>query len=458
MDHFDAIIIGAGQAGPSLAARLATAGQRTALIERHLFGGTCVNTGCIPTKTLIASARAAYQARRAGDYGVTIDGAITVDMPAVKARKDAVAGTDNDRIPQWMADMDHLTAIQGHARFRDAHTIEVDGTPIRGERIFINVGGRARVPDMPGLDTVDYLTNSSMMDVDYLPEHLVIVGGSYIGLEFGQMYRRFGSRVTIVEKGDRLIAKEDPAVSEAVREILEAEGIAIRCDAECIGVKPRDGGVAVDVECADGPPEIDGSHLLLAVGRVPNTHDLGLENAGIARDERGYITVDDRLRTSQSHVWALGDCNGRGAFTHTAYNDFQIVAANLLDAANRSVADRIPCYALYTDPPLGRIGQTVSQVRESGRPALVGHLPMSKVGRAREMGETHGFMSVVVDADSKAILGAAILGVRGDEVVQGLLDAMYAGAPFTTVRDAMHIHPTVAELIPTLLDNLEPLE
>ncbi|HDR9059328.1 TPA: FAD-containing oxidoreductase [Burkholderia vietnamiensis] len=455
--HFDAIVIGTGQAGPPLAARLAGAGMKVAIVERGQFGGTCVNTGCIPTKTLVASAYAAHLARRAHEYGVSA-GPVSVDMKAVKARKDAIAGRSNHGVEQWVRGLDHTTVLQGHARFEQADTVRVGDALLQAERIFINVGGRAQIPPIPGLDTVPYLTNSTMMDVDFVPEHLVIVGGSYIGLEFGQMYRRFGARVTIVEKGPRLIQREDDDVSQAVQEILAGEGIDVQLGANCLRAR-RDGErVVVGLDCDGGGREVAGSHLLLAVGRVPNTDDLGLERAGVATDSRGYIAVDEQLRTNVPGIWALGDCNGRGAFTHTAYNDYEIVAANLLDDDPRKVSDRIPAYALYIDPPLGRVGMTLAQARQTGRRLLVGTRPMTRVGRAVEKGESLGFMKVIVDADDHALLGASILGVTGDEVVHGLLDVMAARAPYTTISRAMHIHPTVSELVPTLLQDLHPVE
>ncbi len=455
---YDAIVIGAGQAGPSLADRLGREGLRTAIIERHLVGGTCVNVGCIPTKTLVGSARVAYLARRAGEFGVRIDAPVRVDMAKVKARKDEVAGASHAGVAAWIEGMKNVTHVRGHARFTGPRSVEVDGETLSAERIFVNVGARARVPDFPGLDRVDYLTNSSIMALDVLPEHLVIVGGSYIGLEFAQIYRRFGAQVTVVEMNDRLIAREDEDVSQAVREILEGEGVTVRLNAECIGFERGPLGVRMNIQCEADPTPIDGSHLLLAVGRTPNTHDLGLEHAGVETDARGQIVVDDELHTSADGIWALGEVNGRGAFTHTAYNDFEIVGSNLFDGDQRRVTDRIPCYGLFIDPPLGRAGLSEREVRESGRPALVGTRPMSRVGRAREFGETRGFMKVLVDAESKAILGAAILGLHGDEAVHALLDTMYAKQPYTVVSRAVHIHPTVAELIPTVLQELKPLE
>jgi pyruvate/2-oxoglutarate dehydrogenase complex dihydrolipoamide dehydrogenase (E3) component len=458
---FDAIVIGTGQAGPSLAARLARAGMKVAVIERKLFGGTCVNTGCIPTKTMVASAYAAHLARRAAEFGVSVAGGISVDMKRVKARKDEIAGQSRTGVESWLKGLPNGTVYQGSARFESAHEVSVGPERLVAERIFINVGGRAVIPAMPGLSEVPYLTNSSMMAVDFLPPHLVVVGGSYIGLEFAQMFRRFGSEVTVVTAGSRLISREDEDISAAIHDILEREGIRIRLNAKCIGLSRRGDGIGADLECAGGPPEVAGSHLLLAVGRRPNTDDLGLENADVAQDKQGYIVVDDQLRTNVPGIWALGDCNGKGGFTHTSYNDFEIVAANLLDSDPRRVSDRIPAYALYIDPPLGRCGMTEAQVRQevrqSGRAALMATRPMTRVGRAVEKGETQGFMKVLVDAETKLILGAAILGMSGDEVIHCILDVMYAKAPYTVMQRAMHIHPTVSELVPTLLGDLKPL-
>jgi pyruvate/2-oxoglutarate dehydrogenase complex dihydrolipoamide dehydrogenase (E3) component len=457
-EKYDAIVIGTGQSGPSLAVRLANAGRKTAIIERKLFGGTCVNVGCIPTKTLIASARAAHVARHGADFGVAIDGNITVDMMRVKARKDSVVRQSNEGVTKWLRNTPNLTVLEGHARLEGPRTVRVNERLLEAAEIFLNVGGRASVPDTPGITEVGYLTNSSMMEIDFLPEHLIIIGGSYIGLEFAQMYRRFGSRVTVVEMGPRLIAREDEEVSAAIQKILEGEGIEIRLNAKCITVAKRGNGVAAGVSCESGPPQVTGSHLLLAVGRVPNTDDLGLEKAGVKTDARGYIVVDDELRTNVPGIWALGDANGRGAFTHTSYNDYEIVAANLLDGGRRRVTDRIPAYALYIDPPLGRAGMTEREVRASGRKALAGRMMMSRVGRARERGETQGFMSILVDAESKLILGAALLGIEADEAIHSILDVMYARAPYTVIQNAVHIHPTVTELIPTLLADLKPLK
>ncbi len=457
-DKYDAIVIGTGQSGPSLAARFASEGLKTAVLERKLFGGTCVNVGCIPTKTLVASARAAYMARRGADFGVVIDSPIKVDMKRVKARKDEVVRQSNEGVETWLKSTPNLTVYEGHGRFESANTVRVNGDLLEADKIVINVGARAFIPDMPGLGSVDYLTNSSIMEVDYLPEHLIVVGGSYIGLEFAQMYRRFGSRVTVVEMGDRLISRDDEDVSDTVKEILENEDVEVRTKAKCIAVENRGDRVAVALDCGEEPKEVVGSHLLLAVGRRPNTDDLGLDKAGIEADERGFVLVDDELRTNVPHIWATGDVNGRGAFTHTSYNDYEIVAANLFDNDPRRVSDRIITYALYIDPPLGRAGMTEAEVRSSGRKALIGKRMMTRVSRAKERGETQGFMKVLIEAETKRILGAAVLGIGGDEIIHSMLDVMYADAPYTVIQRAVHIHPTVTELIPTMLGELKPLE
>ncbi len=459
---FDAVVVGAGQAGPPLAARLANAGLKTVLIEREHLGGTCVNDGCTPTKALVASARAAHMARRAADYGVRLEGTVGVDMKAVKARMDAVVGHSVANLEKWLGGTPNLTLLWGHARFTGPRRLEVGGRAVEAPKVFLDVGARAAPLPWHGAEGVEVLSNASLLALDALPDHLVIAGGSYIGLEFAQIYRRFGARVTVVEHGERLISREDADVSDAIRSILEGEGVAFHFSAKQAGVAPGPGGAGVRVSLAGrgaggGALDIDASHLLAAVGRMPNTDDLGLDAAGIETDERGHVVVDDELRTSAEGVWALGEANGRGAFTHTSYNDFQIVAANLLDGGRRRVSERIPAYALYTDPPLGRIGMGEAEVRASGRPALVGTLPMARVSRARERGETDGFMRVFVDAENERILGATLLGIEADEVVHLLLDAMYAGASYKVVRDAVHIHPTVSELIPTLLEDLQPL-
>jgi pyruvate/2-oxoglutarate dehydrogenase complex dihydrolipoamide dehydrogenase (E3) component len=458
MPNYDAIVIGTGQSGPALTRRLAAAGSKVAVIERKLFGGTCVNTGCTPTKTMVASAYAAHLARRAADYGVTIGGAVKVDMRAVKARKDAVVAPSRNGVEQSLKTLAGCTVYEGHGRFVAPKQVQVGQEVLTADRIFLNVGARAVVPPIPGLDRTPYLTNSSMMDVDFLPPHLVVLGGSYIGLEFAQMYRRFGSEVTVIELSPRLISREDEDVSQAIADILAGEGIAIRVNSKVVGVDKQGERVAATVETDGAKSRVVGSHLLLAIGRRPNTDDLGLDRAGVAVDKRGYVEVDDQLRTSVPGIWALGDCNGRGAFTHTSWNDYEIVASNLLDNGSRRVSDRITAYALYIDPPLGRAGMSRAEVRKTGRPALVATMPMERVARAREKGETKGFMRVLVDKETKRILGASLLGLSGDEVIHCILDVMYAKAPYTVLQQAMHIHPTVSELIPTMLGELAPLE
>lgn len=453
--HYDAIVIGAGQAGPALTGRLNEAGMKTAVIERQHVGGTCVNVGCIPTKTFVGSARVAYLARQAHAFGIDVPGPVAVDMARVKARKDEIVAAANTGLTEWLESMDNVDFLRGHARFVDNWTIAVNGEHLEADRIFLDVGARARVPDWGGLDDVPYLTNSTLLDLDTVPEHLLIIGGSYVGLEFAQMYRRFGSRVTVIEMQDRLIGREDEDISDAVREILEGEGISVRLNAECLEVRATDDGVAVRVSCKDGPEEETGSHLLVAVGRAPNTGDLGLENTGVEITERGHIKVDDYLRTAVPHIHAMGEANGRGAFTHTSYNDYEIVAASLFDNDPRKVTDRIDCYGLFIDPPLGRAGLTERDASKAGYRTRVGKRPMTRVGRAKEFGETRGFMKVVVDADSDRILGAAILGLNGDEAVHCLLDVMYTDQPYTVLAQAVHIHPTVTELIPTVLQGLE---
>ena len=456
MQSFDAIIVGAGQAGPALAGRLTKAGWSVAFVERKLFGGTCVNTGCTPTKAMVASAHAAHLARRAAEFGVRVAD-VSIDIAAVIARREAIVAASRNGVEKYLRDNPKVTVFTGTASFVSPKVLRVGEEQLTAKHIFLNVGGRASVPEMPGVHDVPYLTNTSLLALDVLPKHLVIVGGSYIGIEFGQMYRRFGSEVTIIEKSSRLVPREDEDVSASVLSILQGEGITVRLDAECIELAPHEQGVQARANCTEGEPIVTGSHILLAVGRTPNTQDLGLDRAGIATDKRGYIVVDDQLRTSVEGVYALGDCNGRGAFTHTAYNDYEIVAANILDNDPRRMSDRILCYAMYMDPPLARIGMTEAEVRASGKPALIATRPMTRVGRAVEKGETLGFMKVLVDAENKLLLGASLLGVGCDEAIHCLLDTMYARAPFTTVQRAVHIHPTVAELIPTLLGDLKPL-
>jgi pyruvate/2-oxoglutarate dehydrogenase complex dihydrolipoamide dehydrogenase (E3) component len=454
--QYDAVIIGTGQAGPPLAKRLSQAGMSVAIVERGRFGGTCVNTGCIPTKAMVASAYAAHISRRSADFGVIVEGEVRVNLTTVYSRKNAIAERSRAGVERSLRGLPRCDVYTGHARLKTAREVEVGHQVLSAHRIFLDVGGRAAVPPMPGLDRVPFLTNSSMMNLDVLPEHLVIVGGSYVGVEFAQMFQRFGSRVTIIEAGARLLQREDVEISSAVQDVLTREGINLRLNARCLSVDGRAGEVVAHIECDEDERAVAGTHLLLAVGRQPNTDDLGLETAGVLRDKRGYMVVNDRLETNVPGIWALGDCNGRGAFTHTAYNDFQIVAANLLDGAARTVSERIPAYAVYIDPPLGRVGLTEHEARHGGRRVLVGRRPMTRVGRAIEKGETNGLMKIVVDEQSQEILGAAVFGTGGDEVIHCVLDTMYAKAGYTVLQRAMHIHPTVSELIPTLLDELAP--
>jgi pyruvate/2-oxoglutarate dehydrogenase complex dihydrolipoamide dehydrogenase (E3) component len=457
--NYDAIVIGAGQAGPSLAARFAGAGKSVAIIERHLFGGTCVNAGCTPTKTLIASARIAYDARRAHDYGIELPAAsVAVDMRAVQARKKRVVDASKTGLENWIRGMRNCTVYKGHARFESARSVSVAGQVLTSEQIFINVGGRPRIPAFPGIHGLPFLTSTSLLELEELPAHLLIIGGSYVGLEFAQMYRRFGSDVTVIEQQPRLLSHEDLEVAAAIQAALEAEGIQIRLEAECIELAHNAESVTANVHCSAGSPQITGSHVLVAVGRVPNTDDLGLEKAGVETDHAGFIKVDDELRTNVSGIWALGDCNGKGAFTHTAYNDYEIVAANLFEGnPRRRLSDRIPCYALFVDPPLGRVGLTERDALAQGRTIRIGSRPMTRVARAVEKGETRGLLKVVVDARSNLILGASILGVGADEAIHSIIDVMAAKVPFTTLRNTVHIHPTVSELIPTVLGELSEL-
>jgi pyruvate/2-oxoglutarate dehydrogenase complex dihydrolipoamide dehydrogenase (E3) component len=454
---FDAIVIGTGQAGPPLAARLSRAGMKVAVVEKDKFGGTCVNDGCTPTKAMIASAYAAHMATRAGDYGVVLDASPRVDMKRVKARKDDMVRASGDGVEHWMQGLKDARIYRGHARFIARNVVKVNDDELSADMIFVDVGGRPRIPKMQGLDSVPYFTNVTMMDLDFVPERLVVVGGSYVGLEFAQMMRRFGSRVTVVEMGPRLVNREDEDVSLAIRDFLRAEGLEVRLGAECLSVRKEAGGLSVGLQCTEGAPRESGTHLLLAVGRVPNTDDLGLDRADIRTDKHGYIEVDEALRTSNPRVWALGDCNGKGAFTHTAYNDHEIVADNLLSNTSRKYTDRIPVYALYTDPPLGRVGMSEAQIRKAGIDASVGKRPMTRVARAIEKGETLGFLKIHVEQGSKRILGASLLGTAADEAVHSLIDAIYSRIPYTEFQRHVRIHPNVSELLPTVLEDLTPL-
>ncbi|WAC71758.1 FAD-containing oxidoreductase [Roseateles sp. SL47] len=455
---FDAIVIGAGQAGPPLAERMSQAGWRVAVIERSRVGGTCVNTGCIPTKAMVASAHAAWVVQQAHRWGIRVPDGAEVDLPAVLARKDRISGKSRQSVELWLRGMKQVELIMGHAQFEDPNTVRVGDRRLTAGRMFINVGGRPAQTGVQGLQDVPWLTNASIMQVDRLPRHLVVVGGSYIGLEFAQMFRRFGSEVTVVQRAAQLVPREDADVAQALQRLLENEGIQIRTGAECVRLAPARDEIAVEVNCTEGDPRLHGSHVLIATGRQPNTQDLGLERAGVVLDERGYVQVNDQLQSNVPHIWALGDCNGRGAFTHTAWNDFEVVAANLFEAAGRSVKDRMVTYALYTDPPLARIGPSEQEVRKSSRPALIGTRPMSRVGRAVEKGEDTGFIKLIVDAQTQALVSATLLGVDGDEAIHSLLDVMAAKRPYTDITTGgVRIHPTVSELLPTVLQSLKPM-
>jgi len=455
---FDSIVIGTGQSGPSMAARLARSGRKVAVIERAKMGGTCVNYGCIPTKTLVASARAIHMARRGAEFGFDLESPPRVDMKRVKQRKDAVVERSNSGVTKWLEGTDNLELIRGHGRFASAGTIRVGERLLEAGEIFVNVGARAAAPPVPGLSEIPYWTNTEMTDVDFLPESLIILGGSYIGLEFAQMYRRFGSEITVIEAGRSIVSREDADASKTMTEILEGEGIRIETGVEHLRFEEDSNRIRARFRRDGEDREVIGTNLLVGAGRRPNTDDLGLDKAGVETDQRGYIRVDDALRTNVGGVWALGDCNGRGAFTHTSYNDYEIAAANLFDNDPRRVSDRILCYALYTDPPLARIGMNKQQARESGKKVLRAHRSMKRIGRAVESGETQGFMEALIEAETGRILGATILGHNGDEVIHSLLDVMYSGAPYTTISRAVHIHPTISELIPTMLQEMRPLE
>ena len=456
--RFDSIVIGAGQAGPTLASRLVSAGEKIALIEKGWLGGTCVNVGCTPTKALVANARAIQQTRRGVEMGFSLPGDVAINMAKIKERTQGIVLQSRSGLEKWLGGMEHLTLLKGTASFVSTHTIQVNGEHYEADKIFLNVGARPTIPNFPGVDSVPYLTSTTILDLDTVPEHLAVVGGSYVGLEFAQIFRRLGAKVTVVERGSRLISHEDPDISDAVAQILTGEGIDLRLDSECIRLQQADGKIEVHVSCRTDPPTVTASHALLAVGRTPNNDLLALDKAGIELDSHGYIQVDDQLRTNVEGIWALGDCNGHGAFTHTSYNDYEIVAANLLDGDSRRLSDRIPAHALYIDPPLGQIGMTEEQVRKTGKPALIGTRAMTRVSRATERGETQGFIKILVDKESQQILGASILGTEADEAIHCILTAMYARKPISLLQRSVHIHPTVAELIPTTAQDLKPLQ
>jgi len=452
---FDAIIIGTGQAGPSLATSMAANGWKVAIIEKGHLGGTCVNVGCTPTKAYVASARRAFIAKNSTDLGIEVNGNIQVNLKTIKERKDKIISDSRNGLEKMLEDNDNIQLIRGRASFVNSNIVSVEGTTYEADKFYINVGGRPRIPD--GFSEVEYLTNASILELEEIPEHLIIVGGGYIGLEFGQMFRRFGSKVTILDKGKQLLKKEDPEFGKAIEEILKDEGIDIRLNSECISAKNKENKIEVSVNCENEKVNIQGSHILLAAGRLPNTADLGLENTIVSLDDRGYIWVNDELQTSAPNMWALGDCNGEGAFTHTAYNDFQIVNSHLFEDEKRKLSDRFTCYAAFIDPPLARVGMNTSDIQKAGIKAKVASRPMKKIARAKEMGETRGMLKIYIEEETEKILGATFLGTGADEYIHTVIDQMYAGQKFTIMRDAVHIHPTVSELIPTMLESLEPL-
>ena len=461
VEQFDAIVIGAGQAGGPLSTALAGAGRKTALIERLHYGGTCVNDGCTPTKTMIASGRAAYLAKRGPDYGVAT-GRISVDETVVRKRKRDVVDEFRSGSESSVHGVDHLEAIDGQARFTGAHDLTVSLTGggtrrLHADRIFINVGERPAIPPIDGLDSVPYLTSTTIMEANEVPRHLVIIGGGYIALEFGQLFRRLGSDVTLLIRGTHLLDREDDDIEKAVADILTEDGLDIRFETQANRISPGAGGeIALDLAGKNGPAgSMTASHLLVATGRTPNTDDLGLDAAGVATDKKGYVRVNERLETNVPGVYGLGDAKGGPAFTHISYDDFRIVRANLLQNGNRTTNDRILTYTMFTDPQLGRVGMTEKQARDAGKNVKIAKLPMSSVARAIETGETRGLMKAVIDGDSDQILGAAILGIDGGEVVTVIDVAMMGKLPYTALRDAVISHPTVSESLNNLFMTLD---
>ena len=454
MKTFDAIIIGSGQAGTPLVFKLAAQGQKVAFIEKEHFGGTCLNVGCTPTKAYVASARRMWDAQHGEALGIEIPEGAKADLQKIKARKDGLIKKSVDGIAQGVEKNENITYFKGEARFEGKKIVEVNDERLTADEIYINVGGRPYVPE--GYEDIPYLTNQSILELEELPEHLLIVGGSYIGLEFGQMFSRFGSKVTIIERGSSIIGREDEEASSTIQEFMEADGVDFRLEANCISAKKnQDGSISAQIDCSkEGAIEIQGSHLLLAVGRRPNTDGLQLEKTGVETNDKGFILVDDDLETNIKGIFALGDCNGKGAFTHTAYNDYEIIADNKFEGKDRKVSDRILTYGLFVDPPMGRVGITQKEAEKKGLEVLIGHRPFSRISRAKEKGETHGYMSVVVDAKTKKILGATVLGVGGDEIISGLINIMYADVSYEVIRDSVQPHPTVSELIPTMLESL----
>ena len=451
MKNFDYIIIGSGQAGVPLAFSLSKKGT-VAIVEKSFLGGTCVNNGCIPTKAYVASARRMWDAFHGDALGIEIPDGTKANLEKIKARKDKLVHESRFGIEKSLTSNENITLYKAEAYFLSDYVVQVGDTAITAKKIFINVGARAVVP--PAYAGVPFYTNENILEIKEIPKHLIIIGGSYIGLEFGQIFRRFGSEVTIIESHEKLIAKEDDTVCDAVAEILKIEGIQLVFNAkEIAAIENNQDGITVTIDKS----EIKGSHLLLAVGRLPNTDTLQIENTHIKVDEKNYIKVNDYCQTNVEGIFAIGDCNGKGAFTHTSYNDFQIVESFLLGKKERKISDRITTYGLFIDPPLGRIGMTKKEALEKGYEVLVAHRPMTKVGRAKEKGESLGFMEAVIDAKTNLFLGACVLGVGGDEIINGITNLMYGKQPYTVFRDAVHIHPTVSELIPTMLETLKPI-
>ena len=451
MKNFDYIIIGSGQAGVPLAFSLSKKGT-VAIVEKSFLGGTCVNNGCIPTKAYVASARRMWDAFHGDALGIEIPDGTKANLEKIKARKDKLVHESRFGIEKSLTSNENITLYKAEAYFLSDYVVQVGDTAITAKKIFINVGARAVVPQ--AYAGVPFYTNENILEIKDIPKHLIIIGGSYIGLEFGQIFRRFGSEVTIIESHEKLIAKEDDTVCDAVAEILKIEGIQLVFNAkEIAAIENNQDGITVTIDKS----EIKGSHLLLAVGRSPNTDTLRIENTHIEVDEKNYIKVNDYCQTNVEGIFAIGDCNGKGAFTHTSYNDFQIVESFLLSKKERKISDRITTYGLFIDPPLGRIGMTKTEALEKGYEVLVAHRPMTKVGRAKEKGESLGFMEAVIDAKTNLFLGACVLGVGGDEIINGITNLMYGKQPYTVFRDAVHIHPTVSELIPTMLETLKPI-
>lgn len=454
---YDAIVIGSGQAGNPLWDSLTDRGWRVALVERAHLGGTCINTGCTPTKTLVASAQIAHYARNASRWGVHT-GSVRVDLPRIVAKKDAVVQQFRGGKERKAESRKNLHLFRGHARFVDPHSVAVGEKVLEGDRIFINTGTRPDIPRIEGLDQVGYLTNGTIMELTTLPEHLLVLGGGYIGLEFAQIFRRFGSRVTIVHKDSQILNREDEDVAGTLRKALEAEGIRFVLEARTIRASRKNGQVSLNLDAPTGSETLSGTHLLVAAGRRPNTDDLALDRAGVEFDQRGYIKVNGRLETNVPGIWAMGDVKGGPAFTHISYDDYQIVYGNLLEGKTLTTAGRLVPYAVFTDPQLGRVGLTEKQARASGQKLKVGRIPMTWVARAIERDETAGLMKLVVDAATDRILGAAVLATEGGELVHILEALMLAQAPYTLLKGSIYIHPTLAEGFFSLMDDVKPVE